>query len=330
LLVLLALIPAIATARPLDLQLAPPTQLLGDRFLVQLPVGMRVVANPADDNGLALPRWASTRAELVVTRPLADRSSWPEWHARLVMVAWDAHAIARDLDADVRADLHRQGGVLAEATTRRIAFPPNPIPIRRPRAVAVEPPLPRRPGQPNLIHAAYAADVSGNVAVIAFYAFGDALDEVDEWALIARTVTETLELGSPVYEVGATRWLVLEGASVAIEEPSKGTVEVLQGRDTGAAYLHVRARLGDGPASCAIDQSFANAPSTAQRVPARLLGSAATWHVWSRDRRVFAEAMIRIPNRPRVRFACEASSLDELRALQRVFARVWFEIKTPD
>jgi len=53
-------------------------------------------------------------------------------------------------------------------------------------------------------------------------------------------------------------------------------------------------------------------------------------HVWSAYCRAFAEAMIARPKQPRIRFACEASSIEELRMLQRVFARVRFEVPPPE
>jgi hypothetical protein len=322
----LAVLTSTSAAEPLELSLAKrSTAVLGDRFFLQLPVGMRVVGNPQDTSGLALPRWASTRAELEIDRPLADVATWPEWRAKLVMVAWDTYAHARDLLPDVRADLDRQGGVLSEAALRDLKLPAGPLP--RPRVIGVDPPLPRRANQPNLIHAAYAADGDGGVVVIAFYAFGNVIDEIAEWALIARMCTATLELGNKDLTGHLGRsWLRLEGKSLEIPAPVGWRVAIAQSQDAGAAYIHATVALGNGPASCVVDQNIANAPANARTERARLLETAATWRTWNDAKRLHAEAIVAVRDRPRLRIACEASSAVELRELQSAVAKIRFEI----
>jgi hypothetical protein len=152
---------------------APLTARAGTAFLdghleLDLPAGMTV---------------DGARAEL----PFDDGS--------FVMTATETYRRAgRDLRADVRADLKRQGGPVARATVETLTLGDTFD------AVVVRPPLPARIADAHLVLALYIAPVEDHaIEILAFYVSGTSRGNPADWAARAEMIAGTVRVaGGPL------------------------------------------------------------------------------------------------------------------------------------
>jgi hypothetical protein len=306
--VLAGLLPVIdAAADPAPLSPAATT-LLGERFSIRFPIGMEVMANPRDSNGYALSSRASTRAELATH------------NARVIAIASESYTIAgKDLRRDVRADLAAQGGPLASAAITAIALE---APLR---GIAVDPHLPDRSGESNLIHAAYIADADGAVAIVAFYVMGDARAEPHKWAKRARESTATIRAGKvDLGSYPALTFARFGRKQLSLTAPTGWRAVAMPGGERDALLLRKLVPLGTLGPSCTLDDGPMTSPASARSEAARMLRRRVAWRVWASGDTRRAELEVSSEHAPRVHVSCTARSDRALREARAIIESVAF------
>lgn len=297
LLALLAL-SKIAVANPAPHQLEDKLAgvLLG-RLGIRLPIGMKVVANPADLTGLMLPRTLSSRAVL------------EEDGGRFVMTAVDTLTfVDGSFKKAVEAEL---GGMTAKLREGDLDGTP---------AVFVDPVLPRGVDDSNLVHAVYLKAGDRHVIAVAFYVFGEPLRTyVESWARAARDSTATLrDSGSaPAFDIAGS--MMVGERTLTVDVPDRWYVFGLAaGRlETVGLLVRERVALGIPSRSCTVDRSLSTAPGRVISNPVRWLGMPTRWRVWQTNSDHQAEIEVKFGDL-RVRGWCTARTAQGLREAMRI------------
>jgi hypothetical protein len=298
--ILVVLASGAAAAQPApNLDKTVKHEVLWGRFSIELPRTMRVVPNPRDSLGLALPRTLSTRAVL------------DEEGGRFVMIVTDT---LMRMPYDFKSAVIRElSGSVIEA---KIAEDQH----RGYWAVHVDPVLPRTAADPNLVHATYVKGPDDRVTVFAFYLFGDELRPYAEsWARAARDAAAGITYRSDVGILDREGTMMVGDKLLTITVPRPWAVFGLvteRGRGEGL-LLREEGRLGVPAGACTIDRGLSTAPLRVGSTPARWLGRPTRWRHWQTNSDQQAEIEVKFGDL-RVRTWCSAGNADGLREAQRI------------
>ncbi len=273
--------------------------ILWGRFSIQLPEGMRLTPNPTDSIGLTMPRAFAARAALDVP------------NGRFVMTAMDTLTfVDGDFVSAVKRELATNG--VAVAALREVKR-------RDSRIVVVDPVLPRRATDSNLVQAAYIKGEDRQVVVFGFYILGDARIDAEGWAQIARDAIDTLtdEGGTPVLEIAGS--MIAGDHTLSITVPLRWLVFGLSADQhrTEGLLLREKVALGNPGRSCTIDRSLSTAPLRVTTSPSRWLARPAIWRTWQVNSSHQAEIEVKLGD-TRVRAWCTAKTVGGLREAQRI------------
>lgn len=293
---------AAASPAPLTLE-RRPVPVLWDRFDIRLPVGMKLVASPRDSLGLGLPRSVSTRAELVRD------------DGHVVMTIADTFTVmSGDFVRAVRAEL-----VANRVGTSAVSA----VKLSNTRAVIVEPPLPRMANEPNMIAAGYIRARDGRVVVVAFYVFGSLLEDIEDWAWIARQSIESIEDNEASAHVTRHDAMVVGDRVAQLIVPDGWALHGLFANELRNVGLMVyeTVELGTPARTCSIDNGGRAAPTSAPGVRMDLLGATGTWRTWRTKNRFHGEILVVVAGQS-LRVACSAPSADGVSGARRIVAEM--------